>query len=50
MKHVATLSLMLALAAAPAAFAATPMRGGFACSDRDPEFLSGSAGAVRLPI
>ncbi|MFC4524482.1 copper-binding protein [Cupriavidus pinatubonensis] len=27
MKHVATLSLMLALAAAPAAFAATPMEG-----------------------
>ncbi|WP_396022933.1 (2Fe-2S)-binding protein [Cupriavidus pinatubonensis] len=26
------------------------IRGGFACSDRDPEFLSGSAGAVRLPI
>ncbi|MGH8622654.1 MAG: hypothetical protein ACRET3_10985, partial [Burkholderiales bacterium] len=26
------------------------VRGGFACSDRDPEFLSGSAGAVRLPI
>ncbi|UIF87915.1 hypothetical protein KAF44_21530 (plasmid) [Cupriavidus necator] len=26
------------------------LRGGTVCSDRDPEFLSGSAGAVRLPI
>jgi hypothetical protein len=29
---------------------ARELRGGLVCSDRIPDFLSGTAGAIRLPI